>query len=1118
MKNLSRRLATFLISCILFLLLSSARSADLRSDYVWKPVKIGGGGWVTGMVIHPNVDNVVYCRTDVGGVYKWNSSTSQWTQLITASRMPSGIMDATDGNPGVSRKRVYTVESLAIDSSNSQVLYVASGEGNDGVLLKSTDGGASFSLLPLNVYMAGNSKYRTSGERLAVKPDDSNIVLFGSRKDGLWRSTNAGGSWTRVPSLSPGSVVGGGYPGICVIEFDPTNPEVVYASVGAGGIFRSADAGLTWSAITGTTEWAEEMEISQGVLYVCGKQAALGVRKYTPASGWSNISPAGQTKIEEIAVDLGNPNRLYAVQDGFSKLYRSINGGTSWTLLSTNNAAGKANFRSANIPWVESSNVRDWLSIGELMIDPRNPARLWFSEGMGMWRASDVSDTNDSPHFDNISEGIEEMVATDILAMPGGKTVKTTWDRIGFTHTDPDVFPGTQLGLSPTFSSGWSLATSPSDPNFVAALVTDHRYGFDGDFSGRSVDGGLSWTRFGANSSGLINPINLRFGELVVSATDTSNMVWYPRKDGTDMFYTTDGGSSWSLSAVTLTDWNSYYFGNRRRLAADGGVGGKFYFYRWTDGALLASTNSGASFTDAGGRLPVTTYWSQLKGVAGKANDLWFVTGWDHWNSSDAGVWRSINGGSSFQSFPAVESAWAIGFGKEAPGKTYPSIYIFGRIASAWGIFRSTDEGSTWDRCSDYPLGIFDRVAAISGDPDVFGKVYLGWSGNSFAYGVIASGTTPLPSNVAVPTFSPLPGTYNAAQSVTLSCATSGATIRFTTDGSNPTATSGTVYSSAIPVASTRTIKAIGVKSGMSNSAVASGLFTINNSPPPVGSGLFPNPGFEGGFPGGWDDWGNVAETSDAHGGNKAVVVAASGGFAKTVALPPGTSLDYEVFSKHTGTVDWAGFGLKFFDANMVQVGTADTVQVSAYAYTRYTGSIALPPGAKFVQIWFWCGGGSLFVDDLDASVSGAAAFPGYYRIEAESPTNTTNLSPFTVQNDATASDVKFLGVPEGAGTVTSLPANGCAEYQFELPESASVSVWVRNWCPDNGSDSVYIDVTGDTTGYANWGLGISSSWRWKKWKTVTLPAGMQTLSIKRREDGAKLDQIYLSADGSLPE
>lgn len=81
-------------------------------------------------------------------------------------------------------------------------------------------------------------------------------------------------------------------------------------------------------------------------------------------------------------------------------------------------------------------------------------------------------------------------------------------------------------------------------------------------------------------------------------------------------------------------------------------------------------------------------------------------------------------------------------------------------------------------------------------------------------------------STVATPVFSPGGGTYSSAQSVTISCATSGATIRYTTNGSDPTSSSA-VYTGPITVSSTTTVRARAFRAGMSDSAVASATYTI---------------------------------------------------------------------------------------------------------------------------------------------------------------------------------------------------------------------------------------------------------------------------------------------------
>jgi len=93
---------------------------------------------------------------------------------------------------------------------------------------------------------------------------------------------------------------------------------------------------------------------------------------------------------------------------------------------------------------------------------------------------------------------------------------------------------------------------------------------------------------------------------------------------------------------------------------------------------------------------------------------------------------------------------------------------------------------------------------------------------------------------VDVPIFSPPPETYTSAQSVTISTTTSGATIRYTTDGTTPSETAGTVYSGPIPVSSSMTIKAVAYQAGWTTSSVSSGTYTITGtvaapafSPPP---------------------------------------------------------------------------------------------------------------------------------------------------------------------------------------------------------------------------------------------------------------------------------------------
>ena len=96
----------------------------------------------------------------------------------------------------------------------------------------------------------------------------------------------------------------------------------------------------------------------------------------------------------------------------------------------------------------------------------------------------------------------------------------------------------------------------------------------------------------------------------------------------------------------------------------------------------------------------------------------------------------------------------------------------------------------------------------------------------------VATATYTIETAAATPIFSPVAGTYPSTQSVTISDATAGATIYYTTNGTAPTAIS-TPYAGAITVSSTETIEAIAVATGYNNSAVASATYTIQAAAAP---------------------------------------------------------------------------------------------------------------------------------------------------------------------------------------------------------------------------------------------------------------------------------------------
>jgi hypothetical protein len=90
----------------------------------------------------------------------------------------------------------------------------------------------------------------------------------------------------------------------------------------------------------------------------------------------------------------------------------------------------------------------------------------------------------------------------------------------------------------------------------------------------------------------------------------------------------------------------------------------------------------------------------------------------------------------------------------------------------------------------------------------------------------------PPPPQVGAPVFTPGGGTYTSMQSVAIASATGGALFRYTTDGSTPSETAGTIYSSPVSLSKTTTLKAIGYEAGFIDSTVTSATYTFG--PPPT--------------------------------------------------------------------------------------------------------------------------------------------------------------------------------------------------------------------------------------------------------------------------------------------
>jgi hypothetical protein len=153
----------------------------------WKPVKIGGGGFLTGIDLSP--DGTTRCvRADTYGAYCLDAAGERWTQVVTARSMP-----ATDVAPGVGQG----VYELRIAPSDPSVCTWPTAETSSDPSTEAS-GGHVRSLARGD---GCERRVSTSGEKLAVDPINPEVAVLGTQKDGLWLTTDGGKTWRRDPTL-----------------------------------------------------------------------------------------------------------------------------------------------------------------------------------------------------------------------------------------------------------------------------------------------------------------------------------------------------------------------------------------------------------------------------------------------------------------------------------------------------------------------------------------------------------------------------------------------------------------------------------------------------------------------------------------------------------------------------------------------------------------------------------------------------------------------------------------------------------------------------------------------------------------------------------------------------
>lgn len=231
--------------------------AQAQSGYKWGNVKIGGGGFVSSIVPSTVERNLFYARTDVGGAYRWDESKKEWIPL----------MDWVDA----SERGLLGVEAIMPDPVNANKVYMVCGTSywNYGrtAFLRSSNKGDSWDVIytwdengdkgsAITKFSAhGNGMGRGNGEALAIDPNNPDIMFYGSKNKGLFKSTDNGTTWNHVDAFTAAA----GYDttwngsGFSFVTFAPGSSTILYAGFLREGnnVFQSTDGGATWSVIPG---------------------------------------------------------------------------------------------------------------------------------------------------------------------------------------------------------------------------------------------------------------------------------------------------------------------------------------------------------------------------------------------------------------------------------------------------------------------------------------------------------------------------------------------------------------------------------------------------------------------------------------------------------------------------------------------------------------------------------------------------------------------------------------------------------------------------------------------------------------------------------------------------
>lgn len=696
-------------------------------SYSWSNVAIGGGGYITGIIYNPGEEGLAYARTDIGGAYRFDKQQDKWV----------AITDHFGGD----QWNLIGIESIAADPKEPNRVYAACGTymGENGAIIASSDYGKTWKQFDLPFGCGGNNSGRGVGERLKVDPVNNNVIYFGSRTDGLWKSEDYGENWAKVESfpVKGDYLQEGNAMGVMWVEFDPATDDVYAGAAMLSGecIYRSKDGGNTWEALPANNKGQYPLQAvisPNGNMYLaysdtCGPNSdphngavyamELSSGKFTDIT--PDVNDGHYGGYGGITLDNNDPDTVIVTSLSFwddkgDNIYRTTDGGKSWKSLYTKT---EKNFvmdtsQAQWLDWGREEAKTGWWTAA-VAIDPFNSDKVSYGTGATLFSTVNLTDLGSGTpvtiEFD--AYGIEETAVYDMVTPPYSEGTPQMYsimgDLTGFSHLDVTKCPDDAHFMK------------NGKPNSVDCAFLDGRYAVYTSESKKALnyttDGGATW-----NNIKLL-PEKSQGGDAAMSA-DGKIIIWKPASISGKPYVTDDYGKTW---------YNCEGLSYGARVVADRVDPEKFYAV--SGGVMYASSDGGRHFEPTGAVLTEST---KLVPSAVKSGAIWAY--------SISYPMYSEDGGKTFNVLKTA-NVKALGLGAPEKEGGAETVYIMGNdnvegndSPHGDGIYRSTDGGQTWQRLNDEQHLFGNLTASITGDSEVFGRVYFATNGRGIVMGDMA--------------------------------------------------------------------------------------------------------------------------------------------------------------------------------------------------------------------------------------------------------------------------------------------------------------------------------------------------------------------------------------------